>query len=652
MEKFTVDHDIPTVVVSFKISTQDVHEIWSDGGIVELNYKEMFKKLTGRKRNGNSSKSNPPLSSTVTATPLDPTLPTNGAAPPTMAPSNRFEMMISQLERKYLDLANYQNISDHEGSLTSNSTCTSPGINSDVATPSPVTKSTNKKKKKKIVEDYDYSDAFIDDTEALEEFEEAMRMKKMKTVHDGFFVSSGHLDIVKAPFVAKKLASVVSVPNESSSSSSKASMLSKKCEIFVPNKTGNNVIGEKIDEKEKDKRCNKQEKEKEKDLSSKKDKEKKDVKKFNQDSRDKEEKEKEKRPKTKKDKSSSNEIANTSVEDLMASSIPIVNNMTNTVIEPAPSTATLNQVNSQGNDNMVQEDSGDKKTKSPIEKPDWQPNEEVKSAMEAFKLNIERSGVTVNKKNSIFPKDWERPLLELDKIVFTHYSQKEISKTKGYYEFLESIFGSQFKMGRIKTIIARLGFAGESSTVKEMLDVAVIKVFEDLKKAIVLCPENKQPGNKPPRKSKGSTIDAENVDDGVDAIDLVEIASPTKSSVDHVVIIDGDGACNNAISVSMNNVEQSVESTTCLQIPQNGKNSNLIGEATIKDELVVTPVKYEWYCKWSIPLRQAFITIEDLTETWVKAENKYREKLTAIDKKDMHENDVSIFYTVSKFVIS
>lgn len=58
------------------------------------------------------------------------------------------------------------------------------------------TEGTNKKRKRNNKRDtYDMEDSFIDDTEAFQEVESAVRSQKAKTLHNGFFVNSGTLEI-------------------------------------------------------------------------------------------------------------------------------------------------------------------------------------------------------------------------------------------------------------------------------------------------------------------------------------------------------------------------------------------------------------------------------------------------------------------------
>lgn len=660
MEKFTVEHDSPGVIVTFNISSIDAQNIWNDGGIVEINYKDMFKKLTGRKRNGSSTSKSTANSSSGGALPSvsSPIRPSTA-----LAPSNRFELMISQLERKYLDLANHQNFSDHEGSLTSNSTCPSPAAPSpDVHEGKTVANNNsnaNKKKKKKIVEEYDYSDNFIDDTEVLEEYEEAMRMKKMKTVHDGFFVSSGHLDVVKAPPAPKKVMNNSMAQKDKEKEKDHQTVSAK----VLPSKSSDAKASEqkadKVDDKEK--KTKEKEKEKEKDGSSKKEKTKKSNSESSQDKKEKEPNEKEigekeKKPKAKKEK------ANPDIEK--ASVITPMPSISTTESAPPSLTAALpgstevaspsvpmdvsdEPVLASATDDNVNKE---KKVKTPVEKPEFQPCPEAQLAMDNFKTIVEQLGVVVGKKNSIFPKEWELPLLSLDKTVLTHHPAKEINKTKGYYEFIESVFGSQFSTGRIKTIIARLGFAQEARAAKELLDAAVLKVFEELKRAIIPCPENKQPGNKPPRKSKGGA-DIENDDDGdgvVETIDLAQGGSPRKEHVGSfmapMAITDNSSTpqiSQNVVTGTVSNDPVVILEPTNLAVNEVPKSKDI----TVKEELLAT--RYEFFCKWTIPLRQLLLSIEDLSETWIRVENKYRDKLTVVDKKDMEENDVSvtIFYS-------
>ena len=69
--------------------------------------------------------------------------------------------------------------------------------------------------KRRFVEYYDDADGFIDDSEALESAEQAIRMTTTRTKHSGFFVSSGVLETVAAATVPTTVPSV-SVADQSS----------------------------------------------------------------------------------------------------------------------------------------------------------------------------------------------------------------------------------------------------------------------------------------------------------------------------------------------------------------------------------------------------------------------------------------------------
>jgi len=50
--------------------------------------------------------------------------------------------------------------------------------------------------------------------------------------------------------------------------------------------------------------------------------------------------------------------------------------------------------------------------------------------------------------------------------------------------------------------------------------------------------------------------------------------------------------------------------------------------------------KYEYYCNWTVALRQEVFQVEVAVQVWVEAENKYREKLTNADKNELPESQV------------
>ena len=62
-----------------------------------------------------------------------------------------------------------------------------------------------KAKKKRFIDDYDHEDRWIDDSERIEEVNQVRKMKKSKTKHGGFFVSSGALEVLPPAPPKKKV---------------------------------------------------------------------------------------------------------------------------------------------------------------------------------------------------------------------------------------------------------------------------------------------------------------------------------------------------------------------------------------------------------------------------------------------------------------
>jgi hypothetical protein len=129
---------------------------------------------------------------------------------------NFYDGIIEKLERKYTGsglTSNYNGNDDNENS----------GHAEEPATAAEnLTAVTHKKKRKYKAADrdsYDFSDSFIDDTEAIEQLNMDMISKQLETKYGGFFVSSGELEVVKVPR-SRQSGGGVSTSNKTQSSSS------------------------------------------------------------------------------------------------------------------------------------------------------------------------------------------------------------------------------------------------------------------------------------------------------------------------------------------------------------------------------------------------------------------------------------------------
>lgn len=598
MDHFELERDEPGVLVSFQLPSVKAQAMLQDNQVIEINYKELFKKLTGRKRNASVTEAN----SSSNANNGNKLLPKSGSSLDAfdLRPSNRFESIIDKLERKYYALSNYQNLSDNEDMSSHSSKSSSPS--SFTASPyhNNNTKTTStaaaKRKKKVHNQDYDYEDPFIDDSEAVGEIEEVLHMKRMKTVHEGYFVSSGQLDVIKAPKVSKSAVAKPSAPEDTATSKTGTSSGSNLDAASNKSKSVPKTGVEK--EKAKDKKSSEDHKEKAPKDPSEKDKEKNKDKAPKEKSKD---KEKVKEAKEQKQKESTIEKETEPISSLATD--------LNAVIEESQSSSVLEDGKAMEQDGDGEKEEGNKKVK--VEKPLWEPSPEAVLALQIFRKFVLDSGIIVSKKSN-FPKEWELALSELETVILSHHSVKDISRTRGYYESIQEIVGPQFTVGKIKSIILRTNAREKAKMLKFKIDEQVHTLREELKTIIVECPDNKQPGSRP-RKTKSSEEKGEDDDENNQGDDmlLIDVVLPEAAAVVSSVPMEVDNS-------------QTATSTT-----------NQTEAASNQPQ-----IRYKWYCKWSIPTRQALIDIEDCCEEWVNAENKYREKLSIAEKREIGEEQV------------
>lgn len=136
--------------------------------------------------------------------------------------------IIEKLEKKWYTepLLEMDLNGNHEGSFLSNGSVTSYSAEN-------VPNENSIQLSKKVVnkfDAYDYDDNFIDDSECLVQMDAKLKSKKLRTKHDGFFVSSGQLEveIAKCSFkkpqneVTKEAVTNLEIGNGNSSSSSKS----------------------------------------------------------------------------------------------------------------------------------------------------------------------------------------------------------------------------------------------------------------------------------------------------------------------------------------------------------------------------------------------------------------------------------------------
>jgi hypothetical protein len=219
-DSFQLERDIPGIFVSFHVPSSEIQKSIEKNETIEINYKRLFRRFTGRKR-----------SSVVDIRPASTSNSTDVAALEnklSTKPSNRYETLIDRLERKYYNLSNVQSSVDgmyvgSEGEDSMSSTFSSNQASPDKAEEEENEGNKKRKKSKAIIQDYDYNDPFIDDTDVANEIDQVISTKKLKTKHDGFFVSSGELEVVKVPLIKKVVSKPViqtGIPSAMTSTSS------------------------------------------------------------------------------------------------------------------------------------------------------------------------------------------------------------------------------------------------------------------------------------------------------------------------------------------------------------------------------------------------------------------------------------------------
>lgn len=566
-DHFQLERDIPGVFVSFKVPSNVIQKSFEKQETVEVNYKRLFRRLTGRKKSSTidikQTTSNNDPGPTTSSDPLS-NVKTNHSS------SNRFDTLIDRLERKYLALSNVQSSvemvlgSEGEDSMSSSQVSTSNQSSPDVQEKT-VGGDLKRKKKKAVIQDYDYSDPFIDDSEVVNELEEALTTKKLKTKHDGFFVSSGELEVVKVKKVAKTPLNISSASTTLFQTPAPSSSSSSTTAVNNPTTISTQVSSV---------------------ISS--------------------------------DIPKSTKVSKTNKVSISTD----ITTPTNTATHSTPVTPTtaLSQAMSTS---MEEEDpsSSSKPKKEKVEKPAWTPHPDVTIALEKFKDLLTETYSTTWTKHLTFPPALDQPLLQLDAVVKQHHDEKELARTSGYYEALQSYIGRGYTASKIKTMIQRLQIKEKAKAAKIRLDQSIATLQEQLKASIIDCPPEKQPANKKPRKPKDSAI----------ATNPPETAMEVSEALNE--------------STDAPNVSVISETPEMAQGEKDdeGNNNKISNGGEEKKNLV----EYKFYCPWNISLRQQLLQIEVLVEEWVNHENSYREKLFAADRKYMHSSEVMEINNVS-----
>eukprot|EP01031_Cornospumella_fuschlensis_P036756 gene36756-44588_t len=226
--------DRPHLIVSIEIPDETIEEMQAREGEVasiNINYRTLFIQLTGRRRKDEGAKRKEKTNSTSS------TVADQADQAPDLSmigkkSSNLFSSVIDKLERKFLAFETRHSVGDSldddQGSMSESSHVSSVATSPE-ADPTPVEAlpARRVRKKKIFFDEYNYDDGFIDDSDAVQHIEGALKAKRLKTKHDGFFVSTGALELEPVP--VKK-----ATPKTAASSSKTATVNSSKSLAQTP----------------------------------------------------------------------------------------------------------------------------------------------------------------------------------------------------------------------------------------------------------------------------------------------------------------------------------------------------------------------------------------------------------------------------------
>ena len=109
--------------------------------------------------------------------------------------NNYYDNFIDRLEMKYRgQVVQQQDNDDEDGTHSDSESTKDESIDEPNASDKPVTK-----RRTRQHDAYDHEDPLIDDSDMVAQVNTELQSKKFKTHYDGFFVSTGNLDVEKAP---------------------------------------------------------------------------------------------------------------------------------------------------------------------------------------------------------------------------------------------------------------------------------------------------------------------------------------------------------------------------------------------------------------------------------------------------------------------
>jgi hypothetical protein len=475
----------PDVLVSISVP-------FSTETYCEVNLKKTFRSLIKRHEAEERQKENEQESSN--GNPGGPSLLGLSSAPPPPLPvakparRNPYDNIIEQLERKYRGqvVRNLQ-----EDSENSRDSAKSPGSADDFEDDSgddpESSKGTRKKKKGGYGnwnDTYDLDDEFIDDTETFEQVTSELRTKKLKTKHDGFFVSSGKLEVVK------------SSPGKDSVGSVEDTVKLKK------------VLKRK---KKKEGKENKEGKDGAMKSS----------------------------PKKKKKMLASMGAAGSAASK---ATLPQAHSGGKSADTGSITKDSARDVDEAGNEDddtstvaMLTSDtpaiaSASKPKAAPKPKPTWYPTDATTKLLEQFQEHVKASGVKVKK--TFLPRELEAELYAVDCSVKKEEGAR-IKVTSGYLERLTGLLGGEIAAGKIGRILKRLDFEGKAKEYKIAYQEAFEKLIQSIKLAICEKPPPGPNTGAAPVAATETLEKAEGAGSNEDHLSATPSADPSEASSPH-----------------------------------------------------------------------------------------------------------------------
>jgi hypothetical protein len=686
----TLEHNAPGTLVSINVPLSEITKLHNEKVLVEINCKSFFSKIATTATNNlalsklESRLSNPALLPPMPGATSDQPL---FAKPPRV--TNRYDNIIDQLERKYYQESILQSKpdggSDSSDEEPENEEIGAAESDSDnnIASIDGGSKTTKKvvgKKKKIFAEDYDMEDPFIDDEEAIHEVEACMKRKKTKTKHDGFFVSSGKLDVLSPAKAARGAASSASNSSKQTKGANKSVTISAKTTVATIDAGGAGIDSTKVVVVD--------------GMPSS-------------------------QPAAAKLKKSAKSVASEAASSLGAGSGPEVGSAADGTAAPqkvkkprkpkaapvpvekvesgggqsappmsvaaaavstgsAPMSVAVNEhapANAAGGSGSsshvpiaspvsaavmagVAAAEKEKEKEKDKNKPVWQPTADILAALSTLRETFGESGLKLSKTSNI-PKSLEAPLNAVDRVVVSVFSAGELMRTCGYYEGVQEILGGDVNVGKVRSLLVRLRLKDAADKFRKELDVNILALKAELGASVVPCPETQQPGYRLAKKSLTQSFTQSGPGDdaaaggagggeGTEAGSAAEPAEAATGSareaeaeVAPAVVVTGAtaaagaGAGREDADLGGNNPNASLLST---EVSSPGPVASASSAAAAA--VVVVPMVYQWMVRWTQAQRGKVIALEAQALEWMAAENMYREKLTVFDKKYIDEREV------------